>query len=173
MLNQHEIDSIETDFRNIKIINIALILSVLFFGIVISVIVPWNDVHSNITIFAAVGFFVALSMIVMSTVIPRIISASTAKATAGRMRAGEIKSFGEKGIKQFAGQFQVANIIRIAMLEGAAFLNLIFYFVDKSLIELVVAGICLLLLGIGFPTSNRVIGWIENHMNQIQDHMRL
>ncbi len=172
MLNQQQIDSISTEVRTAQIVAFGLMMGVLIFGVIVCVIVPWADVHSRVTILTAVGLFAAMSMIVMSFVLPRVISASAAQATAAQLRSTDAKAIDERSIKGLAGQFQTTNIIRMAMLEGAAFLNLVLFFVDKSLIELVMAAICLLLLIVGFPSSNRIIGWIENHMDQVQDHVR-
>ena len=173
MLNQQQIELVTPGIRTTQIISFGLIMGVLFFGIVVSVIVPWQNVHSNVTILTAVGLFAALSMIVMSAVLPRVIGASAARVTADQLKTANSKSFDEQGIKTIVGQVQAANIVRMAMLEGAAFLNLILFFVDKSLIGLIAGGICLLLLMIGFPTGNRMIGWIENFMDQVQDYKRM
>ena len=109
----------------------------------------------------------------MSAVLPRVIGASAARVTADKMKTASSKSFDGQGIKMIVGQVQAANIVRMALLEGAAFLNLVLFFVDKSQIGLIAAGICLLLLVIGFPTGNRMIGWIENYMDQVQDYKRM
>jgi MFS family permease len=172
VLNQKQIEWATPGVRTTQIISFALIMGVLIFGIIVSVIVPWKDVHSNFTIMAIVGLFAALSMTAFSAVLPRIISSSAAKANANEMRAADTKSFDEQGIKAIVNQVQSTNIVRMAMLEGAAFLNLVLFFVDKSVIGLVVAGICLLLLIIGFPTGNRLIGQIENQLDLVQDHLR-
>lgn len=172
MLKQEQIEVIESDIRIAKIIHLAMVVGVFFFGVVACAITPWEDAHWDVTIMSAIGLFAGLSMLALSVVAPRIVNATAAKVTADDLKTADKLSMGEKGIKKFAVQFQSSNIIRMALLEGAAFLNCAIFFIDKSLIALSVAGFCLLVLAIGFPTTNRFISWIENQMEQVQNNMR-
>ena len=172
MLRQDQIDSIAPVIQTTQIINAALIMGLLVFGAVAATIVTWDDVHMNFTIMPVVGLLFALMGVGISVVVPRLIDVSAARTTAGQMKTGEHKSIGEKGIQRIAGQFQVRHIVQMALIEGAAFMNLLLFVIDHSLVALIVAGLCLMFLFVGFPSSNRIVNWTENQLERIQDHLR-
>jgi hypothetical protein len=58
--------------------------------------------------------------------------------------------------------YQTRTIVAAAMLEGAAFLNLIAYFLERQTVCLAVAGTLLLMLLSHFPTVSRLESRIES-----------
>lgn len=52
--------------------------------------------------------------------------------------------------------YRSANIIRWALLEGAALMALVFYFVSGKILLVAIAGVALLLLGLLHPTQMRL-----------------
>jgi hypothetical protein len=57
--------------------------------------------------------------------------------------------------------YQMQLIIALAMLEGAAFLNLIACMIEHNWWSLAIAGGVVAIMAVQFPTRTRVEQWIE------------
>jgi fucose permease len=57
---------------------------------------------------------------------------------------------------------QIKMIIALALVEGAAFFNLIAFIITKSLIPPAVVGALLLVMAIHFPTKFKLALWLED-----------
>ena len=172
MLKQDQIDSLSTNIRVAQIIAIALTVGVLVAGCVFASLVPWGETHTRLTVMAAVGVFFAISSAVLAMVLPRIIEASAARVAATEFKHSDGKTLSVQGLKTVAQQFQTTQIMKMAIIEGAAFLNILIFFIDKSQLALIAAGVCVLLLVFSFPTANKFISSVENQLDRIQENMR-
>lgn len=61
---------------------------------------------------------------------------------------------------------QSRMIVTLALLEGAAFFNLVAVMVEGSVLNLIVAVLMLLAMGVSFPTRDRVQSRIESEMQE-------
>jgi hypothetical protein len=75
-------------------------------------------------------------------------------------------------IRPIIAMYQTSLIAGGAILEGAAFFNLVAYMIEQQPMNLVVAGVLLLLLLSQIPTASRVESWIESELTTI-DQLRL
>jgi hypothetical protein len=67
--------------------------------------------------------------------------------------------------------FLTRTIVSAAVLEGAAFVCLVAYFIDHSALALAVSVALVLGLALHFPTRGSVVHWIEDQL-RIVDHQR-
>ncbi len=151
-----------------RIIAGALIAGVVTFGGVASFIVfgqapaaqPGNPAQGpNVLMYFAMAF--AAGAVVMSFVVPNLISAAGVKGVAKMAQDGTAT-----GPKELFGRLlavaQTKMIVALALVEGAAFFNLIAFIVTKSLIPPAVVGALLLVMAIHFPTKFKLARWLED-----------
>jgi hypothetical protein len=117
----------------------------------------------------------ALVALVLSWIVPGLIAGSGRQAiaasepisTATPMR--DQPAANELGdVAPLLAAYQTRQIVRAAILEGAAFFCLISYIIEKQSLSLVAAGIMVLLLLGQFPTRSRVEDWIGGEMAAIE-----
>lgn len=156
----------ERSVRGIQIIAGALMAGVLFFfGIVL--LSTQGDVFNFrqpeiITIIAA-GF--GFLMIVNHSVIPRIVgSAQLKQVTSSGFAEADIAT----RIDKVVGVYRSQMIIGLALLEGAAFFNLVALMVEKSGFSLCVTVVLLALMALKFPTCDKVSFWVQDKLREIQ-----
>jgi hypothetical protein len=53
-----------------------------------------------------------------------------------------------------------------------AFCGLVAYMLERHIVGLIVAGICLVVMALRFPTRGRIIRWVENRLEQIDEIRR-
>ena len=148
--------------RTVQIITFALMQGVVVFGAVaffISRDKPKTD-----------GFLVwiALGLAVVAVVIRSIIGGFLNGALSSGMDRtvwDELPS--QKQNSRLIGQFQTKHIVECALLEGAAFLNLIAYIMERNIISIIVAGVLLMLIMISFPGGSKIDHWAENQKQMI------
>ena len=106
-----------------------------------------------------IGVFVAVGAIVMSFVIPALIS----NLSASRLQGSEEPA--DAAINKLFAVFQTQLILGCAFLEGAGFLNVFFYQVSKSVFSLVAFSICVALLLVRIPTKGKIQTWIAKRLS--------
>ena len=159
--------------RTMRIIAGALIAGVVSFGVIASFIVfgqapvaqpggpppaaPQNG--SEIIMYFAIAF--AAVAVTMSFVVPNLVAAAQVKDIAKMAQDGTAT-----GPKELFGRLlavaQTKMIIALALVEGAAFFNLIAFIITKSLIPPAVVGVLLLVMAIHFPTKFKLARWLED-----------
>jgi hypothetical protein len=101
-------------------------------------------------------------MIVLSFVVPTLVERSTLEKVT---RKNEADAPGFEGwgadAPELLPAFMTGQIVRLAMLEGAAFLNLIAYMLEGKALSLAAAAVLVLLMIAAYPTEGRVRGWLE------------
>ena len=135
--------------RTMQIIAAALMMGVVIFALIVVAQGSLNQPAGGNTV-ALMGAGFALLMFVMHLTVPGMM----AKSAAGRVQ-------GENDAGRWIGIYQTKLIIGMAMLEGAAFFNLIACMSEHNWWSLAVAGGLVLTMLIQFPTRSRVEQWIE------------
>lgn len=153
--------------RIMQIIAGALIAGVLSFAGVASVIVfgqglpaqrPGPNLGDAIMGDLALGF--AAIAAVLSFVVPNLMTAAGVKGVAKMAQDGT--ATGPKELfGRLLGVAQTKMIIAMALVEGAAFFNLIAFILTKSLVPTAVVGALLLVMAIHFPTKMKLARWLE------------
>lgn len=114
---------------------------------------------AEIIVYLAMAF--AAGAVVMSFVVPNLISAAGVKGIAkmarDRTSTGSKELFG-----RLLGVAQTKMIVAMALVEGAAFFNLIAFIMTKSMVSPAVVGALLLIMAIHFPTKFKLARWLED-----------
>ncbi len=119
---------------------------------------------SEIIMYLAMAF--AAGAVVMSFVMSKLVSAAGVKGVAKMARDGT--STGSKELfGRLLGVAQTKMIIAMALVEGAAFFNLIAFIITKSLIAPAVVGALLCVMAIHFPTKFKLARWLEDQQRML------
>lgn len=155
----------DSQLRVMQIIATALMTGVLLFLGLVLVITKGNifgQGNPGIITLVAVGF--AGLAIVNHVVIPGVIT----KAQLNKLQSG---GFGQQ---DFVGKdvwllriYQMRLIVALALLEGAAFFNLVAMMVENHLLAVIAVIVLLALMVIRFPTKTKVIWWVQDRMREL------
>ena len=97
-------------------------------------------------------------------IIPGVIAKQQLKKTAENGLGGtdeESQSF------KVAGIYQTQLIVALAMLEAAAFFNLVAMLVEKNGLNLIVVVVLLSLMLMKFPTRTKVSWWVQDRLTEL------
>ena len=148
------LNDMTTRLRVMQIIAAALIVGVLFFAGIAVVQTMSRPSGEPFLAYLAAGF--AVMQVVLWGILPTVISSGACRQlrrTAGLEEAGQTNAL--------VGIYQTKMIVAMALLEAAAFFNLIAYMNCVYWWSLAVAGGLTILMATGFPTQFRVDSWIE------------
>ena len=125
------------------------------FGIVIAAIVDWDNVSTDLKMITLFGAATAVSMYVLSFVIPMVMSSSSADAP-------PVPTVDDQQLDSAFQTYLSSHIIHCAMLEGGIFLNLMVFMIERSLISLIVAGLGFGILLVAFPSNSRIASRVSD-----------
>ncbi|MBC7816312.1 MAG: hypothetical protein IAG10_05410 [Planctomycetaceae bacterium] len=156
--------------RIMQIIAGALMAGVVSFGVIDTMIVlnrqqpplPVTDPS------VLVGLFFGSVCVVVRFVIGSIISKSGVARIADIARAGT-----STGAKELLGRLlgvaQTRMIVEDAMLEGAAFCNLVMFIISGSMVSATFVVVLIVLMAMNFPTRLKLGRWLEDQQRNL-DH---
>lgn len=151
--------------RTMQIIAVALIMGVLTFLLVV-LLVTKGDIggmqNAGLMTMIAAGF--GFLMIVNHFVIPPIVTGTQLKQAAAEFSQQQEQVRGQ----QLYGIYQTQLIIGMALLEGAAFFNLIAMMLEKSVASLGVVILLLCLMLVKFPTHTKVSWWVQDNLREME-----
>lgn len=148
-MNQ-ESPHLDQQIRVMQIIAAALVMGVVFFAGIVVVIGALNQPPAGMFM-GVLGAGMAAMMMVLHFVVPAVMT---------RQAADGVSSNAE--VTVWAGIYQTKLIIGLALLEGAAFFNLIVCIIEHNWWSLAIAGALVSWMIFAFPTRSRVEQWIEN-----------
>jgi hypothetical protein len=141
--------SIDQPLRLMQIIAGALIMGVVMFALIATLALgALNEAPSN-TMIAYIGAGFAVMVVAAHLVVPEAVKAAALKATSDR------------DAEFLCGIYQTRMIIALALLEGAAFFNIVALMIAHTWWSLAIAGALLLLMLARFPTRTSIEHWIE------------
>lgn len=146
-MNEDDRDKLMANVRVMQIITLAMAMGVLAFGVV-AVLLIRPEVAAEPMI-AYVAFALAIPLAIASFIVPRLVVNS---------QPATVESF------------QTGLIVGLALVEGAAFLNLVAYLIEGQVYSLGMAAILLALMLIRFPTTAGVSDWIEQRTRQQREN---
>jgi hypothetical protein len=149
--------------RLLKIITFALAQGAIVFGAV-ALFLNSGETSGKPDILTWIGLGMAVLMLVNHFVIPPII----ARAWLSRLTSADLQDKSdEERFSMIAPAFQTQHIIACAMLEGAAFFNLVAYIIDGCLYSLIAAGVPIGMILMKMPTMTRVEFWVQDRGREI------
>ena len=154
----------EASVRTMQIIALALVIGVLLFlGVVL--FTTQGNLNGKPGVLTMIGAVIGLVMVVNQFVIPGMIVKSQLKqaATPGSRQIDHAEK-----IAWLLGIYQTQLIVGLALLEGAAFLNLVIMMLERCLGTLGVVGLLLGLILKKFPTRDKVSFWVQDKLRDLQ-----
>lgn len=133
--------------RTMQIITVAMAKGVLLFGLVVYFAMRPDGVAPN-PLLQYIGYLLAVVTATLSFVVPRVITNSQSPTPE---------------------TYQTGLIIGLALLEGAAFFNVIAYMIEGQPLSLGVAAILAVMILVRLPTIGGVEDWIESRRRQQSD----
>ena len=116
-------------------------------------------------ILSYIGAGVGGVAVVMHVVVPLILRASAVRSV--NKTAFEDTPDDEKW-QMFAGPYRAGEIVALAMLEGAAFVNLLMWYLSGADLSLIILGALVALMFIRCPTVGKLDRWIETQCQLMQ-----
>lgn len=153
----------EQRIRVMFIIWLALIMGVVTFGIIIGIIGQEEAAGDDLPIMTYMGFGMAALMLVLSTFVPNLVGRNLFRQTMEKVKA-EGNQDEEEILGTYYQIFTTRMIIGLALLEGAAMLNLVAFMVENQILSFVPVGILLLVMIASIPTKSKLDGWIRYQM---------
>jgi hypothetical protein len=163
MFTQEQRDRIAATVRTLRIVVGAMLMGVLvFLGVVLAIRRGAGPAEPFIAYLAAAF---ALVCAFASTVVPnfmanqaiRLQNLEPALEGTGRIDVG----FDNQILSQLLAIYQTRLIVACALLEGAAFFNLVAYMIEGWTPNLVVTGVLLVMMAMRFPTTGGVEEWVS------------
>ena len=130
--------------RTMQIIATALVLGPAVFAAV--VLATFQGASDSLELLGKIGLGVAAVTVVMSVIVPGMIG--TLKETSST--------------QQYLGVYQTRLITKLALLEGAAFINIVALQAEQSWWSLGTAGFVVILMIAGFPTRSKIEFWTQS-----------
>ena len=129
--------------RTMQIIAMALVLGPAVFAAV--VLATFQGASDSLELLGKIGLGVAAVTVVMSVIVPGMIG--TLKETSST--------------QQYLGVYQTRLITKLALLEGAAFINIVALVAEQSWWSLGTAGFVVILMIAGFPNQSKSEFWMQ------------
>ena len=165
MLNKEQANAIEPAKKVALIIFSALVLGVLFFAAITCVVRLSSEeslFNMELSVIALVGVAFAAIVLIPSIIVPMFAQKAAVKEVAKEF-AGKLDE-SAAATKMFGG-FQTAMIIGLALLEGAAFFNLIAFLIDGSVFSMVAVAVLLSCMLVRIPLPLRIEDKIANMLD--------
>ena len=156
MLTQEQIDKVQPQIRTIQVVCLALIMGTIMAGAVFATISDWQNVVSDFAPFPLVAVGFAIMSIAMSFIVPQTIFSAALNSL------GDTQ--GEERLQKILSGSQSKTIVRFAILEGAAFLNFIAFYIEQNLLPLGAAAALLGLMIVLFPKRDWILHRIEENL---------
>lgn len=148
--------------QTVQIICAALAGGVVMFAAVVSVAGLAPDPPAG-QMLSLMGLVFGVASVFGRIVVPGIVPVPPTKLNMGDADASEATEVNRRALALFA-IYQTQMIIGLAILEGAAFFNVIAYMLEGNVWSLGAAGGLIVVMLLTFPTRSRVAFWIENRM---------
>jgi hypothetical protein len=171
-LNAAQAHFLRQILTNTRIITAALINGVIVFLIVVIFVMkgeakPAPQVHTYLS------FAIGIAALVLSRIIPNLVGRSIERALIEGKQVAlppQLKTPAEVGIVgNLAFLFQTRMIVGLAILEGAAFYNVLAYMLERQQISLVMVGLLLAAMLLKFPTRGGLESWLAAEMKSLDE----
>ncbi len=160
--------------RMAQVVVAALVLGVVAFMLVAFFVAGGlKPLRTELTI-SAIAAIVSVVLIVARFVVPTLMTRKECAKIARRTNpasssdlSGTSVSDGDQ--EKLLPLFPTRTIVAAAILEGAAFLNLAVFLSEGQVYSLLLAGIMILGIMAGFPTSGRLTSWLTAKTRLVQE----
>jgi hypothetical protein len=171
-LNAEQERFLRAMLTNMRIISAALISGVIVFLVVVLFVIK-GDRQPGSPLLTYIGLAFGALALVFAFIVPGLIGSSIRQALIDGKRVdlpAQFKANPEVGIVgNLLFLFQTRLIIGYAILEGAAFFNLVAYMIERQDVSLAIVGLLLAAMLVKFPTRGKIEGWLANEIRSIDE----
>ena len=158
-------ETFEGSVRSVQIVAGALMAGVLvFFGVVL--VSTGGDIFGTQTpeIVGILGVLFGFIAIVNQFIIPKVIAGAQLRqiASDGFNERDEVAK-----LNLISGVYRGQLIVGLALLEGAAFLNLVGLMLERSIVSLAIVIVLLGSMALKFPTRDKVSFWVQDKLREL------
>ena len=149
--------------RGMQTISIALMIGVLIYlGIVMRTI--GGQLLGRPNLLTIIGVVFACLMVVVHFIVPGIMCKRQLKEA---VASGVMQKSEQEQVGHVIGVFRGQMIVGLALLEGAAFINLTAMMIDHSEISIFVIVLLMGLMLFRFPTRDKVSYWVQDKLREL------
>jgi hypothetical protein len=153
-----------------QIIVLALATGVIVFGVIAFFLsFQLDESDAGILVYAMAAL--AAAAVLARMLAPALIAARARKAIAAGMwrPAGQAQAIAETLRGRLAEVYLTKTIVGSALLEGAAFANLVAYLLTGRTFSAAISALLLVGILLGFPTGDRVAAWVDGQQRLIEE----
>ena len=170
MLNDVQRESLGGLLMTMRVIVAALVSGVVMFFVGVLVLRGDQAAGQPMIAYLAAGF--AVMAFAASLFVPQVITGPVRQSIAADSApSGASVPEGVGDVLRLGALYQTRVIIAGALLDGAAFFNIIAYLLEGQMLTLLVTAALILALVSQFPTAARVENWVVNQ-REIIEQMR-
>ena len=169
MLSKEQTGAIAPGKRVMLIIFAALILGVSAFAAFVCVLRIGDEgglFNLDFGFFAIMGVGFAALVLLPSLIVPLIMKKQAVTNVANEFSG---KMHDSRAAIKLLGGLQTSMIVRLSLLDGAAFFNILAFFLDGSVYNLLATGVLLVLMFLSLPLPGR----IDNKISDMLDEAKL
>jgi hypothetical protein len=176
-MNEQQREHIGRVAVTLQIIVFSLVSGVLFFAGIVLFLRPGEIVDEGAQINTIMAGGAAVLGLLASVIVPRILRNKMRQAiVAGEPSGPEsphsiAANLGDVG--SLVAVYQTTLIVGAAILEGAAFYNLIAYQLERQSISMIGVAMLLIAMFTKFPTRTAIENWVNDELKQIQSQRSL
>lgn len=171
-LNTEQVRFLRAMLTNMRIISAALISGVVVFLVVVVFVIK-KDPPQGLPLLTYVALAFGVLALVFAFIIPGFVGGSIKQALIDGKRVelpAQFRPPEEVGIVgNLLFLFQTRLIISCALLEGAAFFNLIAHMIERQQVSLAMVGLLLGAMIVRFPTQARLESWVTDEIRSIDE----
>ncbi|MDH3719329.1 MAG: hypothetical protein OES79_14515 [Planctomycetota bacterium] len=167
MLTDQQRDYLGQCTRRMQIIAGTLASSVVVFGVVVLVMRQGEPAESAVVSYVAIPYTIAC-LVGSPIVAARVARMAQQSLVQGTLKPPPNAPTGSSDVGLLAGVYQTRLIIAAAIIEGAAFLNLVAYLLEGHVWTLAATVVLLFILLMQFPTTGRVENWVSDELESVQ-----
>jgi len=160
MLSDQQFQFVQPKLKIFQIIVGAMIGGVLVLALVTNLIFPWAQAAMDVSMLPLLGAAASFFSIILSFLLPALAANSVP-----RLLEDDTVDQQQKCLSEAANVYMVGRMIRVVLLEGSCFLNLIVYLLEQSWLSLIAAAVGLFVMTLSFPTAFAMRRWLEARVN--------
>lgn len=152
---------LDQQIRTLWIISAALLVGVLVFALFAFFLVGPGEITTDFNLLVIVGVVVGIGCYAVALVFPPFLAVpGAAKGLPRATPAGESKS--DRLRRALAARYITRTIMRLAILEGGVFCNLVLFIVTKGGLSLGMGVLGMLIMLACLPFPGQMIRWMES-----------
>lgn len=152
-LSREQADRLRPRIAQFRMVFYALLAGVVLFGVIVFLISGSADFTWPPSTLGMILAGISLPVLLQGLVLPGIFRKAATRDLSGSV---------DEKVERLVGTWFASSLIGAAMVESAAFFNLIGYIIEPNMIHFALAGIAWLFMWAHFPSFNRTLDWIES-----------